>query len=113
MEIEEAMFVEILMDGNGHVMANTHHGTKGVGAETQMSKLTHILKGLSLLLHRVVTAAQTIYFQLVTLNLNSLPCSLTFYQHTGGTDTSTGSDVFQQLSIRFHRVNNNLDIFDR
>ena len=46
--------MEVGMDSHRHVVAYAHHSAEGVGAQTQVCVLTHILKRLSLLLHGIV-----------------------------------------------------------
>ena len=87
------MLVEVGVDSHRHVVADTHHGTEGIGTETKVSILTHVLEALSLLLHRIVIAAETINFDGITLNLNSLSLALALHQSTDSTDTSTGSNL--------------------
>ena len=57
------------MDSHRHVMADAHHGAKGIGAQTHMGILTHRLERLAFLLHGVVIAAETIYLEFCGLNL--------------------------------------------
>ena len=81
-EIEKATVVEELVNGNRHVVADAEHGTKGIGAQTQMRILTHILKALSLLLHGIVASTRAINFDALALYLHGLSLSLAFYQFT-------------------------------
>ena len=69
MEVIESMIVEILMDSDCHIVTNAEYSTEGIGTKTQVSILAHVLKTLSLLLHRVVAWAETVDFNLLTLNL--------------------------------------------
>ncbi len=80
-------------------MADTHHGTKGIGTETEVSILTHVLEALSLLLHRIVAAAETVNLDALALDLNTLSGTLAFYQRTYGADTSTGSNLTELILI--------------
>ena len=63
------MLMEILMDSDCHVVANTEYSAEGIGTKTQVTILTHVLKTLSFLLHWVVAWAKTVDFNLLTLNL--------------------------------------------
>ena len=69
MEIVEAMFVEIGVDGHRHIVTDTHHSTKGIGTQTHMGVLTHSLERLSLFLHGIVVATETVDFKLGSLDL--------------------------------------------
>ena len=91
--------MEIFMDGNSHIMTNTHHGTKSIGAQTEMGILTHSLKALSLLLHWIIIATQAINLYAFTLNFTGLTCPLTFHQFTHSTDTGTCGNLLQQVFI--------------
>ena len=79
MEIEEAVLMKILVNGNGHIMANAHHGAKRIGTKTHVSVLAHVFKTLTLLLHGIVTPTQTVNLKAFALNLRSLSCTLTLY----------------------------------
>ena len=61
--------MEVCVDGHCHVVADAHHSTECVGAETEVSILAHILERLSLLLHRVVVAAETVNLEALALYL--------------------------------------------
>ena len=87
MEIEESMIVEILMDGDSHIVAYAHHGSEGVGAQAQMGVLTHIFEALSLLLHGVVAAAKTVDLNLAALQFDCLSGTLAFHQFAIDVDT--------------------------
>ena len=91
--------MEVGVDSHCHVVANTHHRTKGVCTETEVSILTHILEALSLLLHRIVATAKTVDFDAFALHLNALSLSLAFYQSTNNADTSTSSNLLQLIFI--------------
>ena len=81
------MIVEILVDGDGHVMAYAHHSSEGVGAQAQMGVLTHIFEALSFLLHGVVAAAKTVYFNLTALQFYRLSGTLALHQFAVDVDT--------------------------
>ena len=63
------MLVEIGVDSHRHVVADTHHGTKGIGTETHVGILTHHLETLTFLLHGVVVTTETINFDSGSLDL--------------------------------------------
>ena len=63
------MVVEVLVDSDCHVVANAEDSTESIGTQTHVTILTHVLKALTLLLHRVVAWTKTIDFNLFTLNL--------------------------------------------
>ena len=93
------MLMEVSVDSHCHVMADTHHGTKGIGTETEVSILTHVFEALSLLLHRIVAAAETVNLDALALDLNTLSGTLAFYQRTYGADTSTSSNLTELILI--------------
>jgi len=93
------MLVEVGVNSHRHVVADTHYGTKGIGTETEVSILTHVLEALSLLLHRIVAAAETVNLDALALDFNTLSGTLAFYQRTYGTNTSTGSNLTELILI--------------
>ena len=112
MEVEEAVLVEVGVDGHRHVVANAHHGTEGVGAKTHVGILTHHLERLALLLHGISVVAQTVDFQLRSLNLTSLSGTLTLDQRTLGTNAGTSGNLLQQLLVKLLRADHNLHVLD-
>ncbi len=94
------MLVEVGMDSHRHVMTNTHHGTKGVGTEAQVSILTHVLKALTLLLHRIIATAETVNFNAFALDFNTLSGTLTFNQSTYCTDAGASGNLTELILIR-------------
>ena len=93
------MLVEVGVDSHRHVVADTHHGTKGVGTETEVSILTHVLEALSLLLHWIVAAAETVDFDAFALNLNTLTGTLALYQGTYYADAGTSGNLAELILI--------------
>ena len=69
MEVEIAVLVEVCVDGHSHIVAYTHNGTERIGAQTQVGVLSHVLKRLTLLLHRIVAATESVYLNALTLYL--------------------------------------------
>ena len=69
MEVEVAVFVEVCVYGHSHIVAYTHNGTECIGAQTQVSVLSHVLKRLALLLHRIIAAAESVYLKALALYL--------------------------------------------
>ena len=111
-EIVEAMLMEVGMNGHSHVMAYAHHGSEGVGAQTHVGMLTHILEGLPLLLHGISTVAETINDKFLGLDLTTLTGCRTLDKSSDNTDTTTCSNVLQQLVVKLCRVNDHLHILD-
>ena len=93
------MLVEVSMDSHRHVVADAHHSTKGIGTETEVSILTHVLEALSLLLHRIVAAAETVDFDAFALNLNALTGTLALYQGTYYADAGTSGNLTELILI--------------
>ena len=106
------MLMEILMNGNRHVVTNAENGTKSVGAQTQMRIFTHVFKALSLLLHGIVRRAKTIDFDGFALDFYTLACTLTLYQCSCYPDTCACSNAFELFSIHRCGVDNNLNVVD-
>ena len=106
------MFVEIGMDSHRHIVADTHHSTKGISTQTHMSILAHYLKRLPFLLHGIGIVASTIEFQCRSLNLTTLSSPLALHQLTYSTDASTRCHLFQEFVVKVCRVNHHLDVFD-
>ncbi len=106
------MLVEISVDSHRHVMADTHHSTKGICAETEVSVLTHILEALSLLLHRIVVAAETINLDAFALNLNGLSLTKTLHQSTHHADASTCGNLSELIGIDLGWVDYYLNIIN-
>ena len=72
MEIDEAMLMEIAVNGYCHVVSDAHDAAEGVCAETQMRMLAHVFEGLALFLHRVVGGAGAEELKLLALQLHCL-----------------------------------------
>ena len=112
MEIVEPMLMEIRVDGHGHVMANTHDGTKNVGAKAQMGILAHIFESLPFLLHRIIATTKAIYRNLRTLYLRSLSLCRTLYERTCYTYASSSRDILQRCLVHTTSIHHNLDVLD-
>ena len=93
-------------------MTDTHYGTESIGTQTHMSVLTHSLERLSLLLHRIVVATETVNLNRLGLNLGRLSCRRRLDKLTRGTDAGTGSDLFQDLFTYFSRIDHHLNVLD-
>ncbi len=73
------MFVEVGVNSHRHVVANAHHGPEGISAKTHMGILAHGLETLTLLLHGIVVATETINLEGRGLNLTVLTSTLTLH----------------------------------
>ena len=93
------MLMEVSVDSHRHVVADAHHGTEGIGTETEMSILTHVLEALSLLLHRIVATAETVDFDAVALDFYTLSGTLAFNQSTHYADAGTSGDLTKLIFI--------------
>ena len=94
------MLMEVLVDGNSHVVAYAHHSTESIGTQTEVCILAHHLKRLAFLLHGISVIAETIDFQGLGLNLTALTSTLTLYQNTSGTDTCTSGNLLEHFFIK-------------
>ena len=83
------------MDGHGHVVADAHNGSEGVGTETQMSIFTHDLEALAFLLHGIGVVAEAVNDDLGGLDLAGLTSALALDEDTLGADAGTGGDVLE------------------
>ena len=106
------MLMEIGVDGHRHVMADAHHGTEGVGAQTHMGILAHHFKALALLLHGIGVVTKTIHLQSSSLDLAALSGTLALHQHTFCTDTGPRGNILQELLVELCRIDDNLYILD-
>ena len=86
--------------------------TECVGAQTQMSELTHVFERLSLLLHRVVAAAESVHFDALALYLRCLTRTLALYERTYCADAGTGGDLLQHLGVELGGVYHDLYVLD-
>ena len=111
-KIVEAVLMEIGVDGHGHVVANAHNGTEGVGAQAQMGVLAHGLERLALLLHGIGIVAETIDLEPGGLDLAGLTGALTLNQNALGTNAGAGCDVLEQLFVELRRVDDHLNVVD-
>ena len=81
-------------------MTDTHHSTEGVGAQTHMGILAHIFEALSLLLHRIVAAAETIYLKALALYLNSLSGTLALNELSYGADARACGNLLEHVGVK-------------
>ena len=93
------MLMEIGVDSHCHVVTDTHHCTKGIGTETEMSILTHILETLTLLLHWIITAAESVNLYAFALDLYALTGTLALYQGTYYADAGTSGNLAELILI--------------
>ena len=100
-EIEESVVVEILVDGDGHVVADAHDGTKGIGTQAQVCALAHDLEGLSLLLHGIVGGAKSKDVDVLTLHFAGLTSALALDKNTACCDAGTGGDVAKGCAVHW------------
>ena len=112
MEIEEAMLVEVAVDGGRHIMTDTHHTAESIGAQTQMGVLTHILERLAFLLHGIVRRTRAKKLYLAALELHRLSRGRTLDEQSSGGDAGASGDLAEQLLVELCGVNDDLDIVD-
>ena len=104
--------MEIVMDGNGHIMADTHDSPKGVGTQAQMCILTHYLETLSLFLHGIVVTTKSIDFDFLAFHLHSLTRANTFHQFTDNVDARSSGHLLEDILINGGGVNHHLNIIN-
>lgn len=74
MEIIEALFVEILVDGIRHGVADAQHGTEGIGSRTQVGDFAQELQRVPLLLEGIgFGVGRAVHLDLRGLHLDPLP----------------------------------------
>ena len=111
-EIEETMLMEIGVNGHCHVVTNAHDSTKCIGTQAHVGILTHHLKGLSFLLHRVVGTTKAENLDFGGIHLRCLPCSRTLDECSANSDARTSGDKFELFCIELSRIDNDLHVFD-
>ena len=103
-EVEVAVLMEVCVYGHGHVVAYAHDCPEGVGAQTQVRVLPHVLKRLSLLLHGIVGAAQSVHLDVLALYLRCLARSRALHERTRGADACACGDLLEHVGIKLRRV---------
>ena len=111
-EVEEAVLVEVGVDGHRHVMADAHHGPEGVRAQAHVGVLAHIFKGLSLLLHGVGGIARAEDFDLRGLDLHSLSGGGALYELSFDADAGSGGDELHRGLVEVLVFTHNLNVLD-
>ena len=112
MEVKESVFVEVLVDGNGHIVTNAEDSTEGIGAQAQVGMLTHVFKGLTFFLHRIVRRAGAQYFNLCSLYLAGLSGSRALGELSVHAETGSGGDLLEKVGIETIRVGHHLNVFN-
>ena len=111
-EVEEAALVEEGVDGHGHVVAQTHDGAEGVGAQAQVAYLAQELHAVALLLEWVgVGVGLAIDDDAFGLHLDGLARALALYQLALHADAGAGGDALQLL-FELGGVGNDLYVVD-
>ena len=106
------MVMEILVNGNGHIVTDAEDCTKRIGTEAQVGVLTHILKALSLLLHGVVTRTGTQYLYLGRMDLTGLTGCGALAELTLDTEARARRNLLEELFVKLVCVGNYLHIVD-
>ncbi len=110
MEIVETMLVEVLMDGDGHVVTDAQDCTEQVRAWTKVSLLTQELQRMALLLQRIlVRVAIAQNFDGRCLNLARLIAALAGYELADDLDAGTRRDTLQRCLVEFLDIGHNLN----
>ena len=109
-EVIEAMLVEVLVDGNSHVVTDAQDSTEQVGTWTQVSLLAEELHRVSLLLKWVLVGITvTQYLNGSGLDLTLLVTALAGDELTGDLKTCTGSNTLQSSFVKLLDVGYDLD----
>ncbi len=113
MEIDEALVIEELVDGESHRVADAEDGTEGVGPEAHVCDAAEILQGGVLLLeretHRVAFADD---LDLLRLDLHMLAAADGSDEFALHGDGRTGGDPLDGLVVDDLRIRDDLDIVD-
>lgn len=80
-EVVEAPLVEVVVNGVCHLVTDTEHGTKGIGAWAEMCNFAQELHGVPFLLEGVgVGVGSAVEQDIGGLNFHALPFALRFHQ---------------------------------
>ena len=98
MKVVEALVIEVFVYGVCHGVADSEHGSKGVGAGTQVCDLTQELHAVAFLLERVLLGVcRTVDLYGGCLDLNFLSAADGFYEFSRYCDAGTSGDVLEGL----------------
>ena len=111
-EIEEAVLVEVVVHGHGHVVADAEDRAESIGAQTQMGVLAHVFEGLAFLLHGEVAAALTEHLDGCSLDFSGLACALAFDEDAFNAQAGTGGDEFEHVGIKLLHIGHHLHVLD-
>ena len=75
----ESVLVEIAVNGHGHIVSDTEHSTKGVGARTQVCHRAEVFPAGSFLLQGVSVVAVSQHLNGCGLYLTGLTCCRALY----------------------------------
>ena len=104
--------MEVFVNGDSHVVADSEYCAEGVGAQTHVGMLAHELEGLSLFLHRIVRAARAENFDIRGLDFAVLPGAYAFYKCSDNTEAGSRRDLFQNFFAELFDIGYDLHILD-
>ena len=101
--------MEILVDGNGHVVANAEDTTEEVGAWTQVCLLAEEFHRVALLLERIlIRIAVAKHLDGAGLDLALLVAALACHKFAYDLEAGTCGDALQKFFVELGNVGNNL-----
>ena len=113
MEIHEALFIEELVDGKGHGVADAENCAEGVGPEAHVGYAAEVLKGGVLFLEgeaHGVAVSKDLDFR--SLDFHGLAAAHGLYQLSFYGQGCTGGDALDEFFVKELRICYNLDIVD-
>ena len=112
-EVDEALAVEILVDGEGHLAAQAVDGAEGVGAGTQVRDGPQVFEGRVLLLQRIAhRVAAAVDRDLLVLDLHGLAAAHGLHQPALHADAGARTDLSQHRLRVGVLVHDDLQVLD-
>ena len=112
-EIYESLAVEVLMDGEGHLVAHAEDCTEGVGPWTHVSDCSEILERSILLLERIAhRVALTVNLDGACLDLHCLAAADRLDEFSGNSYAGSSGDLLEKALLYCSLVDYDLDIVD-
>ena len=105
--------MEILVDGEGHLVADAQHGTEGVRAHAHVRDRAQVFEGSVLLLEREAHGvAFTVNLDLPGLYLDGLAAAHRLHEGSGDCNAGAGGYLREQVLGECGLVHDYLDIID-
>ncbi len=112
-QIDEALVVEELVDGEGHGVTDAEHGTEGIRAQAHVGDAAQVLQRCILLLQGIAHGiALAIDFNAGGLDFHGLAAAHGLDEFAGHFQAGSGGDAFHQFLVEHAHVGYDLDIVD-